>query len=168
MIAYAVHPERFVRKTPEPPVLPDAVWINPPKKPSASQEGAGATISIADDHRVELNMEGFGVASESTGNVRHPVAAPTHEVLHEMPTASVPNSLPRSARWLVKTSVLYASPPPSPEDQTRVSHFQLIEFWVERPAINSFFLNKLREVGCIHYKSRMEAHSPLLDIALHD
>ena len=38
MIAYAVHPERFVRKTPEPPVLPDAVWINPPKKPSASQE----------------------------------------------------------------------------------------------------------------------------------
>ena len=38
MIAYAVHPERFVRKTPEPPVLPDAAWINPPKKPSASQE----------------------------------------------------------------------------------------------------------------------------------
>ena len=82
MIAYAVHPERFVRKTPEPPVLPDAVWINPPKKQSASQEGAGATISIADAQRVELNIEVCGVASESTGNGRHPVAAPTHEVLH--------------------------------------------------------------------------------------
>lgn len=28
--AYAAHPERFVRKPPEPPQLPDAVWINPP------------------------------------------------------------------------------------------------------------------------------------------
>jgi len=28
--AYARHPERFVRKVPEPPRLPEAVWINPP------------------------------------------------------------------------------------------------------------------------------------------
>jgi putative transposase len=28
--AYAAHPERFVRKRPEPPQLPDAVWINKP------------------------------------------------------------------------------------------------------------------------------------------
>ena len=28
--AYKEHPERFVRKQPEPPRLPDAVWINPP------------------------------------------------------------------------------------------------------------------------------------------
>ena len=28
--AYAAHPERFVRRPPEPPVVPDAVWINPP------------------------------------------------------------------------------------------------------------------------------------------
>ena len=28
--AYAVHPERFVRRPPEPPAVPDAVWINPP------------------------------------------------------------------------------------------------------------------------------------------
>ena len=28
--AYQEHPERFVRKQPEPPRLPDAVWINPP------------------------------------------------------------------------------------------------------------------------------------------
>jgi putative transposase len=28
--AYRQHPERFVRKSPEPPRLPEAVWINPP------------------------------------------------------------------------------------------------------------------------------------------
>jgi putative transposase len=30
--AYQLHPERFVRKQPESPQLPDAVWINPPAK----------------------------------------------------------------------------------------------------------------------------------------
>jgi putative transposase len=28
--AYATHPERFVRKHPEPPKLPGTVWINKP------------------------------------------------------------------------------------------------------------------------------------------
>ncbi len=35
--AYAIHPERFVRKHPEPPRLPTAVWINPPKETPSSQ-----------------------------------------------------------------------------------------------------------------------------------
>lgn len=30
--AYQLHPERFVSKVPEPPALPTAVWINPPKQ----------------------------------------------------------------------------------------------------------------------------------------
>lgn len=30
--AYAVHPERFVRKPPAPPKLPSAVWINKPEE----------------------------------------------------------------------------------------------------------------------------------------
>jgi putative transposase len=30
--AYRTHPERFVNGQPEPPALPTAVWINPPKK----------------------------------------------------------------------------------------------------------------------------------------
>lgn len=30
--AYAAHPERFVRIPPQPPLLPTAVWINPPQK----------------------------------------------------------------------------------------------------------------------------------------
>lgn len=31
-LAYAAHPERFVKGRPQPPQLPTAVWINPPKK----------------------------------------------------------------------------------------------------------------------------------------
>jgi putative transposase len=31
--AYAAHPDRFVRKPPEPPLLPEAIWINPPATP---------------------------------------------------------------------------------------------------------------------------------------
>ncbi|MCA1674573.1 MAG: hypothetical protein LC799_21085, partial [Actinobacteria bacterium] len=30
--AYAEHPERFVRKPPEPPALPAVVWISEPKE----------------------------------------------------------------------------------------------------------------------------------------
>jgi putative transposase len=30
MTAFELHPERFVRKAPEPPLLPEAAWINPP------------------------------------------------------------------------------------------------------------------------------------------
>jgi putative transposase len=33
--AYAVHPERFVRKPPEPPPLPSAAWINKPEDKEA-------------------------------------------------------------------------------------------------------------------------------------
>jgi hypothetical protein len=80
--AYAAHPERFVRQPPQPPVLPHAVWINPPKEQSASQDRAGATISTADDPRVALNVEVLGVAPETTGGLRHPVTTPTYEVLH--------------------------------------------------------------------------------------
>ncbi|MDE2058184.1 MAG: IS3 family transposase [candidate division NC10 bacterium] len=36
--AYAAHPERFVRKIPVPPALPEAAWINKPKPASVSEE----------------------------------------------------------------------------------------------------------------------------------
>lgn len=36
--AYQDHPKRFVRKQPEPPRLPDAVWINPPAPVSKTIE----------------------------------------------------------------------------------------------------------------------------------
>jgi len=94
--AYAAHPERFVRNPPQPPILPHAVWINPPKEASAAQDRAGATISIADNQRLALNGEGIGVVSETAVVSPYAITTPTDEVLHEMPTASVPNSLTRS------------------------------------------------------------------------
>ncbi len=42
--AYATHPERFVRRAPEPPPLPTAAWINPPPPgPDASVGGTGGS-----------------------------------------------------------------------------------------------------------------------------
>jgi len=47
LVAHAVHPERFVNKTPAPPLLPGAVWINPPKLPGGSPvPGAGETQNL--------------------------------------------------------------------------------------------------------------------------
>lgn len=80
--AYAAHPERFVRKPPQPPVLPHAVWINPPKEESTSQDRAGATISMADDRRVALNGEVFGIPSEAVGVSPHVITTPIDEVVH--------------------------------------------------------------------------------------
>jgi putative transposase len=37
-IAYTQHPERFVRRPPEAPQLPQAVWINPPARIAANEE----------------------------------------------------------------------------------------------------------------------------------
>ena len=82
MTAYAAHPERFVRKPPQPPVRPHAVWINPPTKQSAAQDGVGATISIADDQRVVLEGEGLGVLSKTVIVSPHTITMSTDEVLH--------------------------------------------------------------------------------------
>jgi putative transposase len=35
-VAYATHPERFVRKPPAPPELPTVAWINQPKEGTLS------------------------------------------------------------------------------------------------------------------------------------
>ena len=48
-IAYALHPERFVKQPPSPPELPQTAWINPPKEKSALQNASGSHIVIEDD-----------------------------------------------------------------------------------------------------------------------
>jgi len=80
--AYAAHPERFVRKPPQPPVLPHAVWINPPKEKTASQDGAGATSSTVDDRRVALKVEELGGVSETVVVSPHAITRQTDEVVH--------------------------------------------------------------------------------------
>jgi putative transposase len=80
--AYATHPERFVRKPPQPPMLPHAVWIHPPKEESASQDRTGTTISTADDRRGALNIEGLWISSEPVVVSPHAITSPTDEVVH--------------------------------------------------------------------------------------
>ena len=79
--AYAAHPERFVRKPPQPPRLPHAVWINPPKEQSASQDRAEATISIKDDRRVALKVAGLLVSSDPVIVSPHAITTQTDEVV---------------------------------------------------------------------------------------
>ncbi len=43
--AQRAHPERFVRGTPQPPVLPPQAWINPPPEKTTHQEAETATCS---------------------------------------------------------------------------------------------------------------------------
>ena len=49
LAAYDRHPERFVRKPPQPPILPAAAWINPPAKKTTLQDAPGSTIATWDD-----------------------------------------------------------------------------------------------------------------------
>jgi len=48
LAAYAAHPERFVQGPPRLDILPHAVWINPPAKPT-DQDAPGTTIVTPDD-----------------------------------------------------------------------------------------------------------------------
>ena len=51
--AFAAHPERFVKGTPQPPHLPQAVWINPPEKKATHQDASGSTQMTVDDLRID-------------------------------------------------------------------------------------------------------------------
>lgn len=44
LAAYATHPERFVGKPPSPLPLPEAVWINPPRRSSDDEKGLPPTV----------------------------------------------------------------------------------------------------------------------------
>jgi putative transposase len=55
LTAYALHPERFVRRPPRPPVLPEAAWINPPARKTTLEDARGSTIVTLDDACVPLD-----------------------------------------------------------------------------------------------------------------
>jgi putative transposase len=50
--AYLRHPERFVRKPPQAPSLPTAVWINPPARKSRREDALQRDISSGPDPQV--------------------------------------------------------------------------------------------------------------------
>ena len=45
--AQQAHPERFVRGTPQPPVLPPQAWINPPLEKTTLHDAAQAPLAAA-------------------------------------------------------------------------------------------------------------------------
>jgi putative transposase len=51
-LAYAAHPERFVKGSPHPPALPTAVWINPPQ-PEAEPVVVEAVDPVGNSQRSE-------------------------------------------------------------------------------------------------------------------
>jgi putative transposase len=51
--AFAAHPERFVKGTPQQADLPQAVWINPPHKKTTHQDAPGSTQTTVDDLGVD-------------------------------------------------------------------------------------------------------------------
>ena len=50
-VAYAAHPERFVKGLPIPPALPTAVWINPPKLAAGSAAVVAAVEPVGNSER---------------------------------------------------------------------------------------------------------------------
>ena len=54
-LAYAAHPERFVKGQPTPPPLPAAVWINPPKSATESAVVAAVDPVGNSEHSGELS-----------------------------------------------------------------------------------------------------------------
>jgi putative transposase len=50
--AYQAHPERFVQQVPQPPPLPEAAWINPPRKADAELEQANPQTSSTNTQTV--------------------------------------------------------------------------------------------------------------------
>ena len=64
--AFAAHPERFVRGTPQLADLPQAVWINPPERKTTHQDAPGSTQATVDDLRVDPICRTYSPWADST------------------------------------------------------------------------------------------------------
>jgi len=80
--AYAAHPERFVKKLPEPPALPTAAWINPPREKTTHEVGSETTIIIPVDTWDPLNMEQMKPSEIANEIIITRDARSMREVLH--------------------------------------------------------------------------------------
>ncbi len=56
-IAYALHPERFVKSPPSPPELPATAWINPPTEKLDSQNAPGSHFVMEDKPQYTLSAD---------------------------------------------------------------------------------------------------------------
>jgi putative transposase len=80
--AFAAHPERFVRKPPEPPALPSAAWINPPREKTTHELGSETTIATPVDTCIPLNEEQTKPSEIANEIIFTRAASSRREVLH--------------------------------------------------------------------------------------
>ncbi len=69
-VAYAEHPERFVRRRPTPPALPAAVWINAPQPSKEKQETDERVVVVVEAVDAVVRPEQSGELSTSPRPVR--------------------------------------------------------------------------------------------------
>jgi len=82
LLAYAAHPERFVKKLPEPPTLPSAAWINPPREKTTHEVGPETTIITPVDTWDPPNVEPMKPAEVANEIIITRDARSMREVLH--------------------------------------------------------------------------------------
>jgi len=61
--AYALHPERFVKRPPSPPELPKMAWINPPNENSALQNVPESLFVTPDDPQYTLSVSDLALVT---------------------------------------------------------------------------------------------------------
>ncbi len=76
--AYGTHPERFVRRPPKPPALPQAAWTNPPKEKSTLQDAPGSMIAAWADPRIPPLFASAPIAGIDTQSPTLPVGKEAH------------------------------------------------------------------------------------------
>jgi putative transposase len=78
-LAYAAHPERFVRGAPQPAAAPTAVWINPPKPP---QEPCGEKIDLVGSPQSHDLNPGEGMGTPNNDAIAAPISLSTPRPIH--------------------------------------------------------------------------------------
>ena len=91
-LAYARHPERFVRRPPQPLELPAAVWINPPTRNEAGEASQANPVPKSDAPGSSISDD-----LESTRPVAPPETAPTGGEPNTLHGGDGPGSLSQAA-----------------------------------------------------------------------
>jgi putative transposase len=82
LAAYRAHPERFVRRPPQPPALPRQAWINPPIEKTTPQDETKSTVATPGNPWDPLPRAGSPgiIAASITASTSAPTSTP--EVAH--------------------------------------------------------------------------------------
>lgn len=110
--AYSVHPERFVRKPPQPPAVPQAVWINPPSPPL--ELGASTAAVAASTPAAEPGADSTATSDPTSPTLVAAAAAAATPAASAIAARTSRESTPRPQEFLSeKDTARAARPSPS-------------------------------------------------------